>query len=249
LQNNLNNIKSIPDQIVNDLEDGVFKFIDEEFDKANNEALNQSNSKKNEEYKINLPPSLENNVPKKKDESSSTNRNIIDLTNQFKVNKSNSSKKFLITLNDNQNNSKNISDYNKSTFFNSSGFKKPHQYPINFYSTQQIKIKEHFNKTHKNTFEERNKKIKKGSNSERNTRKQLSGEMIDNINELQRKKIINNKYAFNKDCKIRDIIIGNKLKCEFTPVDIKRILNGLKPWADIKLDDEVININIDNNKI
>ena len=247
LANNLNNIKSIPNQIMNDLEDGVFKFIDEEFDKSNNEDLNKSNSKKNEEYKINLPPALENISPQKKDQSIGTNRNIIDLTNQFKFNNSTVSKKFLLTTNDNKSNSKNLSYYNNSTFFNSSGFKKPQQYPINFYSTQQIKIKEHFNKTHKNTFEERNKKIKKGYNSERNTRKKLSDEMIGNINELQKRTKLNNKFAFKKECRMRDIIIGNKLKCEFSPIDIKRILNGLKPWSDIKLDEER-DFNFDNDK-
>ncbi len=56
---------------------------------------------------------------------------------------------------------------------------------------------------------------------------------------------MNHGFAFKKECKIRDIIIGNKLKCEFNPIDIKRILKGLKPYSDIKLDDE-INIKIEN---
>jgi hypothetical protein len=55
---------------------------------------------------------------------------------------------------------------------------------------------------------------------------------------MKKNKMMTNVKAFERDCKIRDIIIWHKLRCEFSPVDIKRILNGLKPFVDVKLDEE-----------
>ena len=222
---------------MNDLEDGVFRFIDEEFDKKNNE--DSIKNIKTEE--------ITNNIPDEGNKKTlSNNSKIINLSTQFQMNKNNTVNKYLQTENDYQYLSKNKSYYNNSNNinYNSSGFKKPLQYPINFYSTQQVKKKEHFATTHKNTYEERNKKLKKGYNSDRIAKQYLSDEIIKNINELQRKKTINNKYAYKKESKTRDIIIGNKLKCEFTSEDIKRILNGLKPYADI----QEIDIDFDNIK-
>ena len=238
LENNIKNIKLIPNQLMNDLEEDVFRFIDDEFDNIN-ENLKNKNKKEENKNSIIIEEQRENEK----------NANIINLSNQFNLNKTDINEKFIQT----SNNYKNISNMkslfnntsNTSNFY-STGFKKPQQYPINFYSTQQLKLKEHFNKTHKNTFEERNKINKKGYNSERNFKKKLKEEMIDdNKNILKKKKIMNHGFAFKKECKIRDIIIGNKLKCEFNPIDIKRILKGLKPYSDIKLDDE-INIKIEN---
>ena len=54
----------------------------------------------------------------------------------------------------------------------------------------------------------------------------------------KKKKVLTNALAFKKESKIRDIVIGRKLKCEFSPADIKRVLNGLKPWVDCNLDKE-----------
>ena len=52
--------------------------------------------------------------------------------------------------------------------------------------------------------------------------------------DLLKKKIITHKEAFLHECKKRDILISNKLKCEFDNYeDIKRILNGKKPLKDI----------------
>lgn len=243
LQNNLKNIKLIPKQLINDLEEGVFKFIDEEFDKKNDEKIDNNNKAENNKINSKKEANINNNK--------SNNTNIINLNTQFQMNKMNNknkSNKTLQTENDYQKGAKsNNSFYNNSFNFNSSGFKKPLQYPINFYSTQQVRIKEHFNKTYKNTFDERNKKLRQGNNSERNVKKKLSDEILNNVNELHKRKVMTNKFAYNKESRIRDIIIGNKLKCEFTPIDIKRILNGLKPWVDIKLDQE-IDSNIDSIK-
>jgi lipoate-protein ligase A len=46
LENNIKNIKLIPNQLMNDLEDDVFKFIDNEFDKIHED----SKKNKKEEY-------------------------------------------------------------------------------------------------------------------------------------------------------------------------------------------------------
>lgn len=239
LENNLNKIKSIPNQLFNDLEDDVFKYIDEELDNTNNENSKNNDKKKNEE--VNTEQSnLNTNMS-----------NIINLSTQFKMNNSSCSDKILETSKGFKNKSKYNSYksyFNDSNNLNFSGFKKPQQYPINFYSTQQLKIKEHFNKTYKNTFDERKKQLKKENNSERFRKKMLSN---DAINDLLKKKIISNKFAYKKESKIRDIIIGHKLRCEFSPVDIKRILNGLKPWVDIKSDEENYNKihNIKDNNV
>ena len=235
LENNLKNLKFIPNQIINDLEDDVFKFIDEEFDNINNTTENSKNNIKKENKTLHSINNKENGS------------NIINLNTQFKFNKTSTinNKYFQTTSNDFQNN-KNKSYYNNSNNFNTTGFKKPQQYPINFYSTQQIKIKEHFNDTYKNTFDERMKKMKKGNKSERTSKKRIDGKIIENINinDLHKKKKKTSECAFKRECKMRDILIGNKLKCEFNHEDIKRILNGLTPYADIKIDDKEIMNNL-----
>ena len=199
--------------------------------------------KKISEYKKKLsstprPDDIINN------KSTSTNNinNIINLINQFKINNLKDSDKLLITtqyFSQNRSKIKRINDNIDNSNYSSTGFKKPLKYPINFYSTQQIKKKERFSNTHKNTFEERAKRIQKEyQENEKNKIKQQS-QLVFDANSLQkRRKVMTNGYAYKKETKIRDIIIGHKLKCEFSPIDIKRVLNGLKPWVDIKLDEE-----------
>lgn len=234
LENSMKNLKLLPNQLLTDLEDGVFKFIDEEFDKTNNNNGNKDDE--SGENKNNSLPAISKDANDVNDKIKTMNNinNIINLSNQFKFNNTFNKNKFLITAYDYPNN-KNKSYYSQFTI---SGFKKPHQYPINFYSTQQIKKKERFNQEHKITFEERLKKMKKEYDSEREgkNKKEL---VLGNVDDLVKKnKKMTNVKAFERDCKIRDIIIGHKLRCEFSPVDIKRVLNGLKPFVDVKLDEE-----------
>lgn len=232
LENSMKNLKLLPNQLLSDLEDGVFKFIDEEFDKTNNNKSNIDN--KDNEDRENKNSSLKDNIDADDKIKTMNNiHNIINLSNQFKYNNSFNKNKFLITAYDYPN-KKSKSYYSQFTI---SGFKKPHQYPINFYSTQQIKKKEHFSQEHKITFEERLKKKKEyDSEREGKNKKEL---VLGNVNDLVKKnKMMTNVKAFERDCKIRDIIIGHKLRCEFSPVDIKRVLNGLKPFVDVKLDEE-----------
>ena len=225
IENNLREIKLIPNELFKNLESDVFKFIDEDF----NESKNLKTEKN------------ENDIDKNDNSKNSSKQvdNIISLNDQVKF-----SNTFLTE-------NKNYTKYCEELFRKTS--KPPLKYPINFYPTQQIKKKEHFNINHKNTFEERRKKLKENKTNYGNNYSKLSSDnskflntfqgLKKNIsttfdNENQKKILLTNALAFNKENKIRDVIIGRQLKCEFSPVDIKRVLNGLKPWVDCNLDKE-----------
>ena len=225
IENNLREIKLIPNELFKNLENDVFKFIDEDF----NESKNLKTEKN------------ENDIDKNDNSKNSSKQvdNIISLNDQVKF-----SNTFLTE-------NKNYTKYCEELFRKTS--KPPLKYPINFYPTQQIKKKEHFNINHKNTFEERRKKLKENKTNYGNNYSKLSSDnskflntfqgLKKNIsttfdNENQKKVLLTNALAFDKENKIRDVIIGRQLKCEFSPVDIKRVLNGLKPWVDCNLDKE-----------
>lgn len=138
---------------------------------------------------------------------------------------------------------KNFDDEFKEAYRTTYNFKKPKFYPINYYSSSQLKRKENkYEKIHKLAFEEYQKKIniKEESRWKRNKRNyELDEYEKEYFNKLFNKREMTNKIAFMRECRIRDIIITNKLKCEFSPSDIKRLLNGLKPWNDCqKLDEQ-----------
>ena len=124
-------------------------------------------------------------------------------------------------------------------------FKKPKYYPINFYSFNQLKRKEKkYENIHKLAFEEHLKKINlKDENIGKELRKNQELDEYEKqyFNKLFNKKEMTHKIAYNRECRIRDIILTNKLKCEFSPYDIKRLLSGLKPWNDCeKLDQKFL---------
>ena len=238
LENNLKEIKSIPNELFKNLENDVFRFIDDDFNESKNlkseKAENEIDNEKNDK----------NNMSKI---SSKQAENIISLSDQVKFNNT------FITDN------KNYIKYYEDIFRNTT---KPLQkYPINFYSTQQLKKKEHFSNNHKNTFEERLKKLNENNCNKKNNSKisnnkskffstfqeQRNNLSINYDSEIQRKKVMTNALAFKKESKIRDVVLGRQLKCEFSPVDVKRILNGLKPWVDCNLDKEEKVINKDDN--
>ena len=53
------------------------------------------------------------------------------------------------------------------------------------------------------------------------------------------------KDGYLRNCRINDIILVSKLKCEFSPKDVKRVLNGIKPWDDCqKLDKKYFDKNL-----
>ena len=223
LKNNMQNIKSLPNQLFNDLEEEVFKFIDEEFEK------NHDNDKdKDKEIK------KDENKKEKKEENTMTD-------DKYYINNLN------LNFWNNKSTNTNISENNN--YINPNPIKKLYKYPINFVSTQQLKKKEHFPINHKITFDERIKMLKKEKDEE-NQDKINYKLQLDNRHDLKEKRKINNKILYKKQSRIRDILIGNKLKSTYDEVDTKRILNGLKPWVYIKSDEKKeININYLKKKL
>ena len=49
------------------------------------------------------------------------------------------------------------------------------------------------------------------------------------------------KMAYLTESRIRDIILSKTLKCEYDSVDIKRVLNGKKPWKLYEDDKDIKN--------
>ena len=127
-------------------------------------------------------------------------------------------------------------------------FKKPKLYPINYYSFNQLQNKEKkYEKAHKLAFQEFQKKInlKEDDKKAKSVKKELDEYEKAYFNKLYIKKPVTNKTVFMHECRNRDIIITNKLKCEFSPTDIKRVLNGQKPWNDCEsLDEKFLSKNL-----
>ena len=239
LENNVNNIKSIPNELVNNLEDEVFKLLDEEFDKNYN--INDDVDKKNEirEEKEKNKENLETQGNKKEFED----KKVGD-----KININNLNLDFL------SNYLSNTQVFYDNNYINPNTMKKPNKYPLNFYTTQQLRKKEHFPTNYKITFEERQKRLKKEKEQEQKEKNlyKIKGRLnLENMKDLKEKRGTNNKKAYKKQCKVRDILIMNKLKKNsYDEVDSKRILNGLKPWVYIKYDEKKeINLDILKQKL
>lgn len=65
------------------------------------------------------------------------------------------------------------------------------------------------------------------------------------IKRLIKKEKLSVRDAYLRKCRINDIILVSKLKCEFSPKDVKRVLNGIKPWDDCrKLDQKFLDKNL-----
>ena len=227
LEKNVKNIKSIPNDLINGLEYEVFKLLDEEFDKNYN-TKTEENEKK--EDKKNLDSEINRNENKK------------DESNQINVSKSNINNYNIELIPNNTINSRNNFD---NSYINPNTMKRPKKYPVNFYTTQQVRKKEHFTVNSKITFEERVKMLQKREKKEKEEKdekhliKSFKNRLhLENLKDLKLKKIMNNREAYKKQCKIRDILIGNKLKNTYDEIDSKRILNGLKPWVYINADEK-----------
>ena len=118
---------------------------------------------------------------------------------------------------------------------NYTNFIDPKIYKYNNYDyiSQQLKNKqERFEFIHRLAFED--------FKSRRNTKPinlnftQNMKSYIDPNSHLLAKKKTTNKTLYEKESKIRDMLIGNKLKCEYNKDDIERVLNGISPWKSIK---------------
>ena len=150
------------------------------------------------------------------------------------------------------NNENNIELIASRTAYSPYIFKKPKLYPINHYALNQVIIKEkRYERMHKMGLEDFQRKIN------------LKNEKENVIKNIYKKKYIMDEYekeyfkrlftkekisvrdAYLRKCRINDIILVSKLKCEFSPRDVKRVLNGIKPWNDCqKLDQKFIEKNL-----
>ena len=150
------------------------------------------------------------------------------------------------------NNENNLELIASRTAYSPHIFKKPKLYPINHYALNQVIIKEkRYERMHKMGLEDFQRKIN------------LKNEKENVIKNIYKKKYIMDEYekeyfkrlftkekisvrdAYLRKCRINDIILVSKLKCEFSPRDVKRVLNGIKPWNDCqKLDQKFIEKNL-----
>jgi len=114
-------------------------------------------------------------------------------------------------------------------------WKKPRFYPLNYYSFKQLKSKEtKYDNVHRLAFEQFQKKInlRDDEHKAKTSRNKLNEYEKAYFDKLYKRKEVTNKMIFNRECRIRDIILTNKLKCEFSPSDIKRVLNGQRTWDE-----------------
>lgn len=133
----------------------------------------------------------------------------------------------------------NYDNYNNNNYI----IKKPFKYPINFYSSKQLEIKKkRYEKIHKEGWREFKRKINirnLGYNSNKNIKNPMLLCVLEPSRNLQKKKIMTNKTIFLNDCRLRDLQISKKLKFEYSKEDMKRILNGQKPWNEIELNNKI----------
>ena len=140
----------------------------------------------------------------------------------------------------------------RKNFFSSQKYlqfpKKMPKYPSNFYKTFLIFDRnKKYEKIKKNALKQFHKKInirEENKKVERPLTLRTTGPNRD----LHKKLIKNNKFAYKHESRLRDLMIANKLKCEFNEIDIQRILNGKKPWKDCGLNKANCNI-VDNKNI
>jgi len=163
-----------------------------------------------------------------KDENKDDKGNDLTTINNKKVN----------TYYINENNLEESNEPYRTTY----NFKKPRLYPVNYYSFNQLKSKEtKYEDSHRAGYEQFQKKINlKDGKKVKSYRKSHEMDEYEKayFDKLYTRKPVTNKMVFMRECRIRDIIITNKLKCEFSPIDIKRILNGQKPWNDCEESDK-----------
>ena len=167
--------------------------------------------------------------------------NPLNNSNNNQINKNFQIKK--INFNENLNNKRAKTDSNLNYIHNV--IKKKKNYPKYYYSIQQIKLKaKKYEKKHKEAFEDLQLKVnlkedilkKLYEDDYDRVYRPLSLGIIEPSKNLVKFKKISYKSNYLRESKIRDIIISKKLKCEFNPIDIKRVLNGKKPWKNIKDD-------------
>ena len=148
-------------------------------------------------------------------------------------------------------NANNFDEIASRTTYNPHPFKKPKFYPINYYSSKQTLAKEKkYEDKHKIGVEEFQRKINLKSTDNSLSKLYKKKYIMDEyekqlFQKLIRKQKVTLKEGYLRTCRINDIILVSKLKCEFSPQDVKRVLNGIKPWNDCnKLDQKFLEKNL-----
>ena len=177
------------------------------------------------------------------DEKEMQLKNIDD--SSFNINNIKENKVLNLKLNINKNlNNKRAKTYNIMKYIPSVNKKLKH-YPKNFYSIQQLMLKtKKYEKAHKEAFEEFLTKINikedylRKLNYEKKSDKiyrPLTLGVMEPSKNLFKFKKITNKSNYLRESRLRDIIVSKQLRCEYTPEDIKRIINGKEPWKSCKI--------------
>lgn len=204
-----------------DLKNGnIFKQLEEDINNFNEDNILSKDKNKNLKEK-----NREGKIIKKENDLNSIN--IIDKKKNLKKVKSYILRSIIF---DKKNNKTNYQ------------MKKPLKYPINFYSNKQLEIKKkRYEKTHREGWKEFNRKTNirnMGYNSYKITKNPILLCVLEPNRDLQKKKVMTNKKIYLHECRIRDILISNKLKFDYNKEDIKRILNGQKPWKELNLNNK-----------
>ena len=138
-------------------------------------------------------------------------------------------------------NGNNFEEIASRTAYNPHPFKKPRFYPVNYYSSNQILVKEkRYEDKHRIGVEEFQRKINLKATKDNSIKNIYKKKYIMDEYEKQwfkkliKKEKLSLKDGYLRNCRINDIILVSKLKCEFSPEDVKRVLNGIKPWDDCK---------------
>ena len=138
-------------------------------------------------------------------------------------------------------NGNNFEEIASRTAYNPHPFKKARFYPVNYYSSNQIMVKEkRYEDKHRIGLEEFQRKINLKTTKDNSIKKIYKKKYIMDEYEKQwfkkliKKEKLSLKDGYLRNCRINDIILVSKLKCEFSPNDVKRVLNGIKPWDDCK---------------
>ena len=220
VKNKLNDLKT--GNIFKKFEEEIFKFKEE------NELSNKNDGGDNNKEELKIKDNTIQTINKNK------NINKVNMAKTIKVLKKVKSCIDKSILNTNYLEIKNDNYY--------PSLKKPLKYPINFYTSRQLEIKKkRYEKAHKEGWKEFKRKINTRNlayNSNKNIKNPMVLCVLEPNRNLQKKKVMTNKLVYLHDCRIRDILITNKLKFEYNKDDIKRILNGQKPWKELESENE-----------
>ena len=228
----------------------VREFFGDMFQKFQNEVLNNNNNTEINEIENKKENEKEKEKEKENEKENKNNKETNTIKSTIHKDNSDLNCKF----EDVQNaiyNSRFITERNMEYYNRNFIAKKPIHYTNCDYNILQLNQKQQkYDEIHKKAFEQFKRKINlKDENKPKNIVKKFDNSYeIEMENNPFAKMEITNKNAFLRDCRIRDIILTNKLKCEFSVSDIRRVLHGQKAWGDcIKCDRRFNNKHLPNS--